>query len=346
MLMAAAYRIAERLPSRRVTPLPSIPPRDPTGHKGTFGTVVVIGGCAHRASDDAPGRVMLGGPAFTANAALRAGCGLAKLALPEPLVAPALTIAPSATGIALAVDHAGDLVPHLAAASLDALCEGARCLAIGPGMGVSDGASALVLRALMQMDVPVVADADALNSMASIPDVHRDIRAALVITPHVGEFRRLAQPLGITADPADPATRASAAAALAQKLACVVVLKSSATVVSDGFNTWTHDQPNPVLATAGSGDVLTGVIASLIAQFFRAELAPLIGGIDEPAPGSRSAAARLATLSLFDAARLGVAVHAHAARQWRKSHTDAGMLANDLIERVPAAVQALRGMAT
>ncbi|NBX25685.1 MAG: NAD(P)H-hydrate dehydratase, partial [Planctomycetes bacterium] len=81
---------------------PTLPPRDPQGHKGTFGSVLVVGG--HAANP-----VMLGGPALSARAALRSGCGLCTLAMPAPLLASALAVAPSATGCALPVDAAGEL---------------------------------------------------------------------------------------------------------------------------------------------------------------------------------------------------------------------------------------------
>lgn len=313
--------------------LPSIPKRDPCGHKGTFGTVAVLGGAAHRAGEYGPGSVMVGGPAFAALAALRVGCGLARLAMPEPVLTAALAVAPSATGLALAVDHAGELIPHLAASAIDALVDEARCVVIGPGLGVSAGAEAAVLRVALQDTAPAVFDADALNNMAAVPEFHRELRAAAVLTPHVGEFRRLAAPLGIADDPIDPSSRESACMAMARKLGCVVVLKSASTVVSDGIEVWTHDAPNAALATAGSGDVLAGVIGGLIAQFFRPELARF------------DAARRAATgaLSLYDAARLGVVAHARAGQSWRERRgASGGLLATDLLDELPLVIERMR----
>lgn len=330
-------------------PLPPLPPRDPRGHKGTFGTVVIVGGCAFHPSESDPAPPqMLGGPALAALAALRSGAGLARLALPEPILPAALAIAPSATGAPLSVDHQGAIVPHLAAAALDKLLTFAHSLALGPGLSTGPGPRALVLRAIAQDHIPIVLDADALNCLAEMPEVHRDFRAPAVLTPHLGEFRRLAPSLGLSADPAaDPL---EAAAALARRLGCVVVLKSAVTIVSDGYRHWTHDHPNSALATAGSGDILAGLTAGLIAQHFRpaSPLSPeaqgLLPGIS--APGSRTTPTTHApsvALSLYDCARLAVRAHAIAARQWtRDAHAPAGLLATDLLSLLPAALDSLR----
>ena len=252
-------------------PLPPLPARDPRGHKGTFGAVAVVGGCALRPTDDEPAASqMVGGPAFAALAALRSGAGLARLVVPEPLMAAGLAIAPSATGVALGVDQRGAVVAHLAAAALDEVLLDAQCVAIGPGLGHGEGPRAIAMRAIAQIEAPIVLDADALNALVEIPEFHRDFRAAAVLTPHVGEFRRLAGALGATIDPV--AKPQAAAEDLARRLGAVVVLKSAATIVTDGHRTWTHDSPNSALATAGSGDVLAGLIAGLIAQLHRRPL--------------------------------------------------------------------------
>lgn len=313
-------------------PLPDLPARDTAGHKGTFGTVVVIGGAFHRhhADDSTIAPTMLGGACFTALAALRTGCGLAKLLIPEPLIPAALAIAPSATAFALPIDDStADIIPHRAAQVIDHALAGARCAAIGPALGTSPGASAATLRLLTQPDIPVVADADAINCMAAIPDIGPDIRAPLILTPHPGEFARLADALRI--NNADPT---AAAESLARRLGAIVILKSQRTIVTDGHATWTHDAPNPLLATAGSGDVLTGVIASLIAQHVRPHI---------PLGSFTKASQHLGGISLYDAARLAVAIHADAAAAYRDATArTGGMLATDLLDRIPDAVERRR----
>ncbi len=315
-------------------PLPKLPPRDPRGHKGTFGTVAVIGGSAHRPGDSGTGGAqMVGGPALAATAALRAGAGLARLVLPEPLLAAGLSIAPSATGVALAVDERGVIVPHKAAAVIDSLLESVQCIAIGPGLGRDEGATAAALRVVGQAEVAAVVDADAINCLSDVPDLQRDFRAAAILTPHVGEASRLGEALGVGADPREEGRREEAAGDLARRLGCVIVLKAARTIVSDGHQTWSHDHPNSALGTAGTGDVLCGTIAGLVAQHFR--------------PGFAGRPAAPGSLSLFDCARIGVVAHATAAQRWvYRRGASGGLLATDLLEEIPAAIESLRAAQT
>lgn len=314
-----------------------LPARDPKGHKGTFGTVVVVGGCAHTAADDefseADGVRMVGGPALCALAALRAGAGLARLLMPEPVLNAGLIIAPSATGVALGVDGDGRVIAHRAAKALDDALTGAHAMVIGPGLGTGAGEESLSLRAVSQEEAPVVVDADALNNLARVPEFWRDFRAQAVLTPHPGEFARLAASIGIGVDgKSDPD---GAAAALAQRLGCVVVLKGARTAVSDGQRAWALADPNPALATGGSGDVLAGIIGGLLAQYYKR---PIVAG-------ERSVTSeRMGGLGLFDAACAGVEAHARAARLWTNRHrTTGGMLATDLLDELPSVIERMRG---
>lgn len=112
---------------------------------------------------------------------------------------------------------------------------------------------------------------------------------------------------------------------MAQRLGAVVVLKGHGTVVSNGLETWQNDTGGPVLATAGTGDVLTGVIAGLIAQFC----------------SDRAKAAGTA-LSMYDCARWGVRLHGLAADRWQAAHGSAGMLAGDLLDQIPDVMETVR----
>jgi ADP-dependent NAD(P)H-hydrate dehydratase len=313
---------------------PCLPARDAHGHKGTFGTVAVVGGCG--ASPGGDGRVMIGAPALVANAALRTGCGLAVLMMPGPILSAAMSIAPCATAVELPVHGDGTLDASGAVARLDAQLAGTRCLAVGPGLGAvnardpAGGPAALVLRAIWQEDVPLVLDADGLNLLAGMTNPTMDFHASAVLTPHPGEYRRLAATFAIDADPVDPEQRPRAAAELAQRLGCVVVLKGPRTVVSDGRRYFENPTGNATLAVGGSGDVLTGVIGSLIAQF-----SPRFS---MPQPVGKDPCAR----DLFECARLGVYLHGLAADRWARHHGDAGMLATDLIDELPATLAYLR----
>ncbi len=295
---------------------PRLPPRDPRGHKGTFGTVLVVGGHASLGA-----RVMLGAPALAGSAALRGGAGLAVLATPAPLLPSALALCSAATGVALPVEHDGTLDASGAAEAIDRVLAGADVVVLGPGLGNSFAEQQVVARLVALDATPIVLDADGLNALASLDDFARDVRAPLVVTPHPGEFARLAEPLSIAGDPTDPAERPRLAAEMARRLGAIVVLKGPGTIVSDGLRVWTNATGNAALATGGSGDVLAGLVGGMIAQFAR-----------QP----------FAQHSLFDCARLAVLVHGLAADAWSARHGTAGMLPSDLLGEIPDVLHALR----
>lgn len=300
--------------------LPPLPPRPADAHKGTFGTVIVVGGC----------ETMPGAPALCAAAALRGGAGLVKIAAARQVIHTAIIIEPSATGIILG-DDAGASLQQLDQADPDRVA----VLAVGPGIGRSDAARHLVT-SLLRGPRRMVLDADGLNILAagliadeSHPEPTSHPFAAgwrasaapppsLVLTPHPGEFRRLAEPLGIRLSPTDPAERPAAAAALARAHAAVVLLKGMNTIITDGTRVRINTTGNPALATAGSGDVLTGLIASLMAQ----GMAP------------------------FDAAALAAHLHGLAADLWASRHGESGLTARDLATLLPDACNQWRRNAT
>jgi len=287
-----------------VTLVPACPPRPHDAHKGTFGTVIVVGGST----------TMIGAPALTAAAALRSGAGLVKIASPAGVLTAALTIEPSATGIII-----GDDLPTTLHQFDRADPQREAILAVGPGLGQSDDATALV-EALLLGKRKVVLDADGLNALAALLAMNKPMRAKLplILTPHPGEFRRLADALKINAGPTDPATRPAAAAALAAAMNAIVVLKGQRTVVTDGRRSYINTTGNPALATAGPGDVLTGLTAALLAQ----------------------------RVPPFDAAVLAVYLHGLAADMWANLHGTSGLTARDLITLLPDAFNQHRLPAT
>ena len=276
------------------TRVPAVPDRPDDGHKGTFGTVLVVGGC----------RTMIGAPALAAAAALRVGAGLVKMALPLEMLGFAITIEPGATGIALDPEE-GDGLPEIEEADP----EGKAVLAIGPGMGPG-GPARRVVSQLLPLARRMVVDADGLNHAAAL-DLARPVKGrSMVMTPHPGEFKRLAEPLGITLSATDPYERPQAAAALARAYGSVVVLKGKHTIVTDGTRAYRNETGNVALATAGSGDVLTGVIAGLMAQ----------------------------GVGAFEAAALGAYVHGRAADIWAHDFGPSGLSAPQLVQRIPRAM--------
>ncbi len=275
--------------------LPTPPPRPADAHKGTFGTVIVVGGC----------ETMIGAPALCARAALRTGAGLVKMAVPPAVLPAAITIEPSATGIGLGDD------PTDAIALINQADPGGQAvLAVGPGMGQSDASGQLVHH-ILATPRTVVLDADGLNLLARSGKTHHADGPPLVLTPHPGEFARLARPLGITQSPTDPDQRPAAAAALAQAHHAVVVLKGRHTIITDGSRYRVNQTGNPALATAGTGDVLTGAIASLIAQ----------------------------GMTPFDAASLATHLHGAAADRWAMQSGPRGLRAQELADLLTEAMQ-------
>ncbi|MCA3004384.1 MAG: NAD(P)H-hydrate dehydratase [Planctomycetaceae bacterium] len=321
-----------------IEPLPALPARDPLGHKGGFGRVSVLGGCA------AGGLQMTGAPSLAVRAALRAGCGLCQVVAPRAVVRAVLADVPSATGRTIATTTLpGDppitrtIAPHAASAAVDLAAATSDVLVVGPGLGlarsVGPGVTAMALRAAQQHEVHVVLDADALNALAEVPELSRDFHAPAVITPHPGEFQRLAQALRVDADPLHPATRPDAAAMLAQRLGCVVVLKGPGTVVSDGHRVFINRTGNAALAAGGTGDVLAGLIGGLIAQFVPPPQEPRPWPMPpRPVPPGR-------LLDLFRAACLAVHVHGLCADRWTaRTGYPGGMLATELADEIPAAL--------
>ena len=291
---------------QRVRMVPSLPPRERAAHKGTFGTVLVVGG--------APG--MIGAPALTALSALRGGAGLVMMALPASIQPFAAVLCPCATSIRLPVDDRGELSPEAPEALADA-CARADVLAVGPGMGRSEVGEAMVRRALA-MEQPIVLDADGLNNLAALADWPALVNGPLVLTPHPGEMSRLtgASTGGIQSDRPRAAVEAvrrwSEGRATEAPLVCV--LKGAGTVVTDGRRLYVNTTGNPGMATGGSGDVLTGLIAALIGQ-----------GLDP-----------------FDAAVLGVYLHGDAGDAFASRACDVALIATDLIDELPAAFRRRR----
>ena len=249
---------------------------------------------------------------------------LARVLAPEPICTAIVAREPTLIGHPLAVDDAGDVRAHRAAEVIDSVSPQTSCYVVGPGLGISEPARAMTLRVVQMEAIPAVVDADAINALARVPELFRDLRAPAVLTPHPGEFARLSASLGLSLPIDTDAKRADSAGSLARRLGCVVVLKGARTVVSDGHRWWESSHAVPALATAGAGDVLAGVIAGLLAQ------------------RAREAASR-DPATLLELACLGVEAHARAADSWVSTNSaSGGMLASDLLTLIPHAIETLR----
>ncbi len=246
--------------TREISPLPF---RAEDAHKGDAGRVIVLGGSCSET-------VMVGAPALAANAALRGGAGLVRMLLPEPIRAHATVLAPCATARTL---------PSEADAILRTIDDfDADVVALGPGLGdtLSPG---VVAEVIASSTIPLVVDADGLNRLAeAAPQRLADDPARIVLTPHPGEMRRLLRAAGCDR-PVErtPESRRDAACALVEAWGCVVVLKGRGTVVTNGQRLYINQTGNAGLATGGTGDVLTGLIAALIGQGMEPFEAAILG---------------------------------------------------------------------
>jgi NAD(P)H-hydrate epimerase len=232
-----------------------LPRRSRQGHKGTYGTVLGIGGS----------RGMAGAVALAGRAALLTGAGLVRLAVPDPILETVAGYYPEPTTIPCPADKAG----RFAFEALELLLTHAEhCTAafFGPGLGRSDELNRLVPQFLQKVGKPIVVDADALNAFLECdhPALSGTPPCATIMTPHAGEFARLR---GAPTPPEEQQEeRKSAALDFARQFGVTLVLKGHETIITDGEQLALNTTGNPGMATGGSGDVLTGMIAGLIAQ--------------------------------------------------------------------------------
>jgi hydroxyethylthiazole kinase-like uncharacterized protein yjeF len=303
-IATAALEMPE--PEERPLPPPPdarLPERPADGHKGTFGTVVVVAGS----------RGLTGAAYLSSSASVRAGAGLVRLLVAEriyPIVAvkcteamatPVPEAAPGAIGEAALPEIAGQL--QRASAGL-----------IGPGLGRDPSTWRLVLDLVRQAGCPLVLDADGLNALADAPDVLAGLGGNRVLTPHPGEMARLVRRPTREVQ----AARREIASAAAREWGAVVVLKGAHTLVAAPDGRISEDAHEvPALASGGTGDVLGGLVAGLIAQ-----------GSDP-----------------YTAAVTGVYVHAEAGRRLQTRLGAAGVLASELLPEIPVVMKLMRAAA-
>jgi hydroxyethylthiazole kinase-like uncharacterized protein yjeF len=276
-----------------------LPARPPDAHKGDTGHVLVIGG--------SPG--LTGAPAMTGVAAARAGAGLVTVGIPAPLQPVLEAKLTEVMTLALPAGE-GDTIGLQALDTLLERAAQADAVALGPGLSRQGQVAELVEALVREVQTPLVVDADALNALAGSTRLLQERGAPIILTPHPGELSRLldlsideiqADRLGITRD-------------AAERFNAIVVLKGAATVIAepDG-EAWISPFANPGMASGGMGDVLTGVIAALLA-----------GGSDA-----------------MSAAVAGVYLHGLAGELAAEDMGPQGFLALDVAERLPAAYKRL-----
>lgn len=222
-----------------------LPDRAIDGHKGDFGKILLLCGS----------RGFTGAAYLAAMGALRSGAGLAFLGVPESIYAIEAVKLNEAIVFPLP-DEGGKLSEKAIPEILERLSKMDAVL-VGPGLGQSEDVFSVVKAVLEYAKCPVVLDADGINVMAQHKDILRDRTNPTILTPHGGEFARLGGQAG---------DRQTAAEKMAQELGCIVLLKGHDTVITDGINTYINPTGNPGMAVGGSGDVLSGIIVSLLGQ--------------------------------------------------------------------------------
>lgn len=280
---------------KRVRDIPRPTERPADAHKGTAGLVLVVAGS----------RGMAGAAALAGTAALRGGAGLVRIATADAALDTVAVLAPCCTTSPLPDD--GACVTREAAPVLLRLMDGQHAIAVGPGLGQTEGVTGVVLAVLSHSKVPVVLDADGLNALGrNAANVLKDVRVPVIVTPHPGEAARM---LGVTTKDVQ-ADRPAAAARLAA-MGTVAVLKGAGTIVCDGERMYVNKTGNPGMATAGAGDVLTGLVTALVA-----------GGMKP-----------------FDAAVFGVWAHGRAGDLAVRQLGVLGLTALDILNCVPEALR-------
>ncbi|MYD17817.1 MAG: NAD(P)H-hydrate dehydratase [Chloroflexi bacterium] len=283
-----------------------LPVRAPDAHKGTFGRVLVIAG-----STRYPGAALL-----AARGAYRAGAGLVTIAAPESIALHLIAALPEATLLPLPEHDAGVISGHAAWEVVRDELPGVDAVVLGCGFGQHNHSGVFVRRFLISEEVAavrgVVVDADGLNLLAADVSGLADAVAPVVLTPHPGEMGRLT---GLSTDDVQ-GRRLTLSRDSAAEWGCHVVLKGANTIVAaPDRRARVSEVAQPALATAGTGDVLSGAISALIAQ----------------------------GVSPFDAATLGVYLHGDAGNRAARQHGSIGVTAGDVADQLAMAARSLAG---
>jgi len=270
--------------------LENIPERIPQGHKKTYGHLLVIAGSLG----------LTGASVLSTMAALRSGCGYVTLGCPASLVAQVDSQITEAVKLSLPETDKASLNLD-AFADIYAYSKNISAIAIGPGLSTHAETSNLVRKLVPSLSIPMALDADALAALEGDKALLRG--KSRVMTPHPGEFQKLTgiPKADICKNPGE------CALSFAKTHGITVVLKGAPTVVSDGERIYVNDAVNPGLSTAGTGDVLTGIIGGFLAQ-----------GMEG-----------------FEASVLGVFIHGQTGVESVKQKGMMGLIARDLIEMLP-----------
>jgi NAD(P)H-hydrate epimerase len=230
-------------------------PRKPAGNKGDYGHALIVAGSLGKS----------GAAVLASWAALRVGAGLVTAAIPEPVLPMVASATPEIMTVPFPATEIGSISMHSLENQLFASAlNGKRALGIGPGLSTHPETQQFVRKVVGDRSVPVILDADGLNAFADRASELKDSRSQLVITPHPGEMARL---LGSTAKEVQKQRMDVALKAAADWNAHVILKGQQTIVASPNGEAFVNSTGNPGMATGGTGDVLTGMLAGLTAQF-------------------------------------------------------------------------------
>lgn len=223
-----------------------LPDRDPWGHKGSFGKVLLLCGS----------RGFTGAAWFAAMGALRSGAGLVFLGVPESIYE--IEAVKLNEPVVFPLPEEDGKLSASALADIEKRLAGMDTVLIGCGLGISAGTEAIVRSVLEKATCPVVLDADGITLMAAHKDILRGRQYPTILTPHDGEFLRFG---GILSQ-----DRMASAVQFAREWNCILLLKGHRTCITDGYRHYRNTTGNPGMAVGGSGDVLAGIITGFLGQ--------------------------------------------------------------------------------
>ena len=264
--------------------------------KNNYGHILILAGS----------KGMIGAAALTSLAAMRAGAGLVTVGIPESLNAVVQKKVANVVMTWPLRETRAQTIGLKAFSQIEKSYKNYGVIAVGPGLSRHPNTQKLILKVIAASSVPLVIDADALNALAGHLEILKKTTTIKILTPHAGEMARLTKKLNIKKQ------RSKMAQEFAKKYNCIVLLKGHRTVVAspDG-KMYVNKTGNPGMATAGSGDVLTGMIAALLGQ----------------------------GLSGFEAAKYGAYIHGKAGDLAARAKTQMALIASDIIEYIPKTIK-------
>ncbi len=274
--------------------------RKPSSHKGSFGHLLVIAGSEG----------MTGAASLSALAALRMGAGLVTLGIPESLN-PILEIKLTEPMTLPLPETKEKTLSYRAFEKIKKFSQKCKAIALGPGISGHKESKELVSMIIKRLNIPLVLDADGINALSGQVSLLSKYKAPLIITPHPGEMSRL---LKISLEEVQK-DRIKSATTLAKKAGAIAVLKGARTIIADKEgNSWVNSTGNPGMASAGVGDVLTGIIGGLLAQ----------------------------GISPLEAAKAGVYLHGYAADLAIQKKEEMSLIASDILAHLPEAIRRIK----